>query len=203
MKRVAWDKGIPLVVCRCSCCGSYSCCKLPPPAFSATATAIDNQRATHPFAVHSQRSTAPSPPPPPAAHCMQSDSLGDRPIDGLTCATRTLSDALFTSQVPRIEGILRSICSTGVLYTSSSTRWPEREGAAASRKKGRPSASVMLKLSLLKVPSCSCMIRVVCWGKQKRASTTAGATRPAAAAAARAGLCEAGPGPCSNSQPCC
>jgi len=36
-------------------------------------------------------------------------------MDGLTEATLTLSDALLISQVPRKEGTLRSMLSTGAL----------------------------------------------------------------------------------------
>jgi hypothetical protein len=97
-------------------------------------------------------------------------------VEGLTVATLTLSEARLISHEPLREGIFFCMCRMGLLYTSSSCRESEKLRLAACRlKNGRPAASVMLKLSFLKAPSCSCMISTVCWGKQKRGSTTAAA----------------------------
>lgn len=107
-------------------------------------------------------------------------------VAGRTVATRTLSAALLISQEPRREGTFFCMCRTGVLYASSSWRLSEKLMLAATRlKNGRPCTSVMVKLSFLNTPSCSCIISTVCCAKQKRASTTAGRRRRGCGSAGR------------------
>lgn len=115
-----------------------------------------------PIGTPGHRRQQPSQPcPHPLAMGPRGYLLGLKPIEGRSDATRTLSAALLMSQVPRMDGILRSICSTGVLYTSSSTREPVMDIAACRLKKGWPCASAMAKLSFLKAPICSCMTSTV------------------------------------------